>query len=98
MSVDARAIVCMYARVGGRLHRDRVNHAVARYLADDSPLLTNTQSHTHTHVRTRARQALKRGEPLTEESIRWLLELHGEMYLIEQHYRYAVDRIARTRA
>lgn len=31
-------------------------------------------------------QALKRGEPLTEESIRWLLELHGEMYLIEQHY------------
>jgi hypothetical protein len=31
-------------------------------------------------------QALKRGEPLTEESIRWLLELHGEMFLIEQHY------------
>lgn len=39
-----------------------------------------------THARTRT-QALKRGEPLTEESIRWLLELHGEMYLIEQHYR-----------
>ncbi|GAB5029713.1 Hypothetical protein NocV09_00103270 [Nannochloropsis oceanica] len=31
-------------------------------------------------------EALKRGEPLTEESIRWLLELHGEMFLIEQYY------------
>ena len=29
---------------------------------------------------------MKRGEPLAEESIRWLLELHGEMFLIEQHY------------
>lgn len=40
----------------------------------------------HVSTRTQRAQALKKGEPLTEESIRWLLELHGEMYLIEQHY------------
>lgn len=43
---------------------------------------TDSRHIPHTH----ATQALKKGEPLTEESIRWLLELHGEMYLIEQHY------------
>lgn len=47
--------------------------------------LTDRPSRKRIHTHSPP-QALQKGEPLTEESIRWLLELHGEMYLIEQHY------------
>lgn len=50
------------------------------------PALVPQYSPTHPPTHLCNKQALKRGEPLTEESIRWLLELHGEMFLIEQHY------------